>query len=224
MATFERDADPDLDDVLATVDVQALIERGSHVDNKQPKKSGKRKSKGSSSAAASKRPAAIRGPDGSAYANCATCDKRFPAALLPELGGHGHECGEVDPLVKLKQIHEKKLAREAAMKDKFEASKQAARSVLQNQPACKPKSAYHHFCASRRDALKDERPGLDGKELTAILAEEWAELSNDSKVKYEAFAAADKELHGERMAVVGEVRLARRSVVGGGRLTTCRPL
>ena len=61
----------------------------------------------------------------------------------------------------------------------------------------RPLSAYMHFCAERRPSLTEElkaQLGADFKYTLVMtkLGEEWRELSDGAKVKYQDMAAAEK--------------------------------
>jgi hypothetical protein len=52
---------------------------------------------------------------------------------------------------------------------------------------CKPEkipNPYFIFCANRRGELQAENPGLPSREVTKILAREWAQLSAADKAEY----------------------------------------
>ncbi|KAJ1620703.1 hypothetical protein T492DRAFT_1150072 [Pavlovales sp. CCMP2436] len=196
MGEFDAD-DDDLDGVLAGIDVENEIAN--------PQVGGVAKKKKSKSKAAPKKEPTkmIRAPDGSSFGKCDSCGKNIAAAMLKQYGGYGHECEDIDPTIALKELAAREKSKKQAAADRFEAAKIAAKRELADREACKPKSAYQHFCAWRRVELKDEKPDLDAKVLTSVLADEWAQIAPERKVKWEATAAADKELFDERMAACG---------------------
>jgi hypothetical protein len=51
------------------------------------------------------------------------------------------------------------------------------------------KTAYFVFCEENRQMVKDENPEIDGKAVTRILAEKWAELKKDYPKEAEYFQA-----------------------------------
>ena len=55
-------------------------------------------------------------------------------------------------------------------------------------------SAFLHFCAEQREAVKAEHPEITGKagEITKILGQRWKALDGDAKARYNEMAAADK--------------------------------
>ncbi|KAG8465417.1 hypothetical protein KFE25_002724 [Diacronema lutheri] len=190
--------DADLDGVLAAIDVDNEI-ANPQLDGGDVKSKSK-KSRAKDAKPKREPPKMIRAPDGSSFGTCEACGKRCAAAMLTQYGGFGHECEEVDPTIKLKELAAKERARKDAAKDKFDAAKAAARRELAAREPCKPKSSYQHFCAWRRARLKEEKPDLDPKVLTSLLADEWAKVTADGRVRWEATAAADRELYDERMA------------------------
>ena len=61
-------------------------------------------------------------------------------------------------------------------------------------PIKKNVSAFLHFCAEQREAVKAENPEITGKagEITKILGQRWKALDGDAKARYNEMAAADK--------------------------------
>ena len=61
-------------------------------------------------------------------------------------------------------------------------------------PLKKNVSAFLHFCAEQREAVKAENPEITGKagEITKILGQRWKALDGDAKARYNEMAAADK--------------------------------
>jgi len=71
-------------------------------------------------------------------------------------------------------------------------------STKTDSPAIKKnKSSYMFFCADNRQAVKDECPDLNNKQIITELGARWKklkELGDSEKLKgYEALAAQDKE-------------------------------
>ena len=62
------------------------------------------------------------------------------------------------------------------------------------KPIKKNVSAFLHFCAEQREAVKAEHPEITGKagEITKILGQRWKALDGDAKARYNEMAAADK--------------------------------
>ena len=92
-------------------------------------------------------------------------------------------------------------ARAAADKERYDAALAAAGILTPKQKkASKPKrplSAYMLFCQERRPALTETLkaslgPGFKYTVVMTKLGEEWRELSDGAKVKYQDMAAAEK--------------------------------
>lgn len=158
MVSAEFD-DADLEGVLAQIDVDNEI-ANPQLNGGEPKAKAK-KSRAKDSKPKREAPKMIRAPDGSSFGTCEGCGKRCPAAMLTQYGGYGHECEEVDPTIKLKELAAKEKAKKEAAKDRFEAAKAAAkrelagrevreRSALRAAPAAPVSSARVSACAALR--------------------------------------------------------------------------
>jgi len=64
----------------------------------------------------------------------------------------------------------------------------------------KARSSYLYFTMERRPQLKSENADMEFGELTRLVAEEWSNLSDAGKHKFEKLAAADKKRYDEEMA------------------------
>lgn len=56
----------------------------------------------------------------------------------------------------------------------------------------KNKNGYMFFCDKHRPRVKNEHPGIDGKQLVKILSEEWNSLDDNKRSTFLKCAEADK--------------------------------
>lgn len=60
-------------------------------------------------------------------------------------------------------------------------------------------TAYHKYCEENREAVKLENKDLDGKAVTKLLAEQWAVVDEDERIKYQTLADEANEGFEERV-------------------------
>ena len=62
-------------------------------------------------------------------------------------------------------------------------------------------TAYHKYCETNRESLKEEHPDLDGKAITKLLAEKWKDIQKDADevAKFQALADEANEGFEERV-------------------------
>ena len=62
-------------------------------------------------------------------------------------------------------------------------------------------TAYHKYCETHRDSLKEEHPDLDGKAITKLLADQWEEVKKDADevAKFQALADEANEGFADRV-------------------------
>lgn len=151
--------DADLDGVLAAIDVDNEI-ANPQLDGGDVKSKSK-KSRAKDAKPKREPPKMIRAPDGSSFGTCEACGKRCAAAMLTQYGGFGHECEEVDPTIKLKELAAKERARKDAAKDKFDAAKAAARRELAAREVRRVRlgaaALYEHDAAARLQRVRNAR-------------------------------------------------------------------
>jgi len=50
-----------------------------------------------------------------------------------------------------------------------------------------------HFCAANRNQVKESRPGIAGKEMFALLAQMWNELTEEQRGEWNKLYADEKK-------------------------------
>ena len=68
----------------------------------------------------------------------------------------------------------------------------------------KPKSSYQLFLTERVIQLKEKKPNEEVRKLFGVCAEEWGQLSEGEKKKYEKAAKKDKERYKEELEEFNE--------------------
>ena len=65
-----------------------------------------------------------------------------------------------------------------------EKKKRKRKPVDPNAPP-RPTTAFFHFCATRREKLKQQYPGFSATEMTSVMGKEWRELSQEKLEFYQ---------------------------------------
>ncbi len=73
----------------------------------------------------------------------------------------------------------------------------------------RPTCAYFLFMNDRRKTLKSEKPDAGMGEQTKIMTEEWKNLTEKQKKKWDDLAAKDKERYQKEMAEAGLAKPAK---------------
>ena len=67
------------------------------------------------------------------------------------------------------------------------------------QPPKRPLSSYFHFLADARPGVVAANPNLKGKEIVKELGEQWRNLDDKEKEKYNQMNIKDKERYAKEM-------------------------
>jgi hypothetical protein len=119
--------------------------------------------------------------------------------------------------------------------DGAQVSAEGSADAVSSEPAApeerkkikRAKSSYFWFIGERRGAVKEANPGLGLGPMQKLLAEEWKNLSDEDKLKYETLAREDKERYqtelAEQIERLGpEEKAGKGAPIGRGEL--CFPL
>merc|ERR1712080_275233 len=92
---------------------------------------------------------------------------------------------------------EKPAAKKAAATKKAKAKAPAKMEIDLENPPKKVLTAYFHFSAANRGAIREANPDLKMGDIAKLLGEQWRELGDAEKAKFTTMAEKDKIRYAE---------------------------